>query len=187
MATNAQIGDPNYGIPYTLTSISAAVLGGASLLGGRGSFLGAVGRRPVRQHDHHCSAVPRMEQLPRADRDRCADTAGAQLLPSARVGDPDPRTGVSNFKLRARLHEHSRRPRVTRRHGPLQRLLAYHEISDVIGRYCMLFDDQDWDGLAELWTDDALRIEVEDKSSRAARCCSGSCARACRRASRAST
>ena len=42
MATNAQIGDPNYGIPYTLTSISAAVLGGASLLGGRGSFLGAV-------------------------------------------------------------------------------------------------------------------------------------------------
>jgi ribose transport system ATP-binding protein len=42
MAANAQIGDPNYGIPYTLTSISAAVLGGASLLGGRGSFVGAV-------------------------------------------------------------------------------------------------------------------------------------------------
>jgi ribose transport system ATP-binding protein len=42
MATNAQIGDPNYGIPFTLTSISAAVLGGASLLGGRGSFVGAV-------------------------------------------------------------------------------------------------------------------------------------------------
>ena len=29
-------------LSYTLTSIAAAVLGGASLLGGRGSFLGAV-------------------------------------------------------------------------------------------------------------------------------------------------
>jgi hypothetical protein len=45
---------------------------------------------------------------------------------------------------------------------PLQRVLAYHEIGDVIGRYCMLFDDQDWDGLGELWTDDAS-FEVEDK------------------------
>ena len=38
---------------------------------------------------------------------------------------------------------------------PLERLLAIRAIEDVIGRYCMLFDDQDWDGLAELWTDDA--------------------------------
>jgi hypothetical protein len=45
---------------------------------------------------------------------------------------------------------------------PVQRLLAYHEIGDVIGRYCMLFDDQDWDGLADLWTVDAS-FEVEDK------------------------
>jgi hypothetical protein len=44
----------------------------------------------------------------------------------------------------------------------VQRLLAYHEIADVIGRYCMLFDDQDWDGLADLWTADAS-FEVEDK------------------------
>lgn len=44
----------------------------------------------------------------------------------------------------------------------VQRLLAYHEIGDVIGRYCMLFDDQDWDGLADLWTADAS-FEVEDK------------------------
>ena len=42
MATQVQIGDPNYGFRYTLTSIAAAVLGGASLLGGRGSFIGAV-------------------------------------------------------------------------------------------------------------------------------------------------
>ena len=45
---------------------------------------------------------------------------------------------------------------------PVQRLLAYHEIGNVIGRYCMLFDDQDWDGLADLWTADAS-FEVEDK------------------------
>ena len=44
----------------------------------------------------------------------------------------------------------------------VQRLLAYHEIGDVIGRYCMLFDDQDWDGLADLWTADAS-FQVEDK------------------------
>jgi ribose transport system ATP-binding protein len=35
-------GDPNAGSSYTLSSISAAVIGGASLLGGRGSFLGAL-------------------------------------------------------------------------------------------------------------------------------------------------
>ena len=45
---------------------------------------------------------------------------------------------------------------------PVQRLLGYHEIGDVIGRYCMLFDDQDWDGLADLWTADAS-FEVEHK------------------------
>ena len=37
-----QTGDPNAGFSFTLTSIAAAVLGGASLLGGRGSFVGAV-------------------------------------------------------------------------------------------------------------------------------------------------
>src|SRR5699024_2754595 len=34
-------GDPTAGTSYTLSSISAAVIGGASLLGGRGAFLGA--------------------------------------------------------------------------------------------------------------------------------------------------
>ncbi|TPL21083.1 ATP-binding cassette domain-containing protein [Mesorhizobium sp. B2-4-9] len=36
------IGDPRAGLGYTLTSIAAAVIGGASLFGGRGSFLGAL-------------------------------------------------------------------------------------------------------------------------------------------------
>jgi len=35
------IGDPSVGSHYTLQSISAVVLGGASIFGGRGSFLGA--------------------------------------------------------------------------------------------------------------------------------------------------
>jgi ribose transport system ATP-binding protein len=36
------IGDPNQGIGYTLTSIAAVVLGGASLFGGRGAFIGVL-------------------------------------------------------------------------------------------------------------------------------------------------
>ncbi|MFD6287071.1 ATP-binding cassette domain-containing protein [Streptomyces sp. NPDC060205] len=40
-AQNA-VGDANSGTTFTLTSITAVVLGGASLLGGRGSFLGAI-------------------------------------------------------------------------------------------------------------------------------------------------
>ena len=36
------IGDPNQGIEYTLSSIAAVVLGGASLFGGRGSFVGVL-------------------------------------------------------------------------------------------------------------------------------------------------
>ncbi|ODU07574.1 MAG: ABC transporter [Pseudonocardia sp. SCN 72-86] len=35
-------GDPTSGIDYTLTSISAAVIGGASIFGGRGSFVGTI-------------------------------------------------------------------------------------------------------------------------------------------------
>lgn len=42
LAAQVGIGDPAVGFSYTLTSIAAAVLGGASLLGGRGSFIGAV-------------------------------------------------------------------------------------------------------------------------------------------------
>jgi ribose transport system ATP-binding protein len=36
------IGDPAQGIGYTLTSITAVVLGGTSLLGGRGTFVGTL-------------------------------------------------------------------------------------------------------------------------------------------------
>jgi ribose transport system ATP-binding protein len=36
------VGDPTQGTTYTLSSITAVVLGGASLFGGRGSFLGAL-------------------------------------------------------------------------------------------------------------------------------------------------
>jgi hypothetical protein len=44
---------------------------------------------------------------------------------------------------------------------PLERLIAVNEISDLIGRYCMLFDDEDWTSLAELWAEDAAFV-VED-------------------------
>jgi hypothetical protein len=43
------------------------------------------------------------------------------------------------------------------------RLVAIQEISDLIGRYCMLFDDEDWDALDDLWTDDAAFV-VEDNA-----------------------
>jgi ribose transport system ATP-binding protein len=36
------VGDPGQGTGYTLTSITAAVLGGTSLLGGRGTFIGTL-------------------------------------------------------------------------------------------------------------------------------------------------
>src|SRR5678815_4278587 len=36
------VGDPRQGVGYTLSSITAVVLGGTSLLGGRGSFLGSL-------------------------------------------------------------------------------------------------------------------------------------------------
>lgn len=36
------IGDPTQGVTFTLSSITAVVLGGASLFGGRGSFIGAL-------------------------------------------------------------------------------------------------------------------------------------------------
>jgi ribose transport system ATP-binding protein len=42
LAAQIGVGDPTAGLSFTLTSIAAAVLGGASLLGGRGSFVGAL-------------------------------------------------------------------------------------------------------------------------------------------------
>ena len=36
------VGDPAQGVNYTLASVTAAVLGGTSLRGGRGTFIGTV-------------------------------------------------------------------------------------------------------------------------------------------------
>ncbi|MBI5089207.1 MAG: nuclear transport factor 2 family protein [Actinobacteria bacterium] len=45
----------------------------------------------------------------------------------------------------------------------LDRLIAVNEISDLIGRYAMLFDDEDWVAFDELWTEDAAFV-VEDQA-----------------------
>jgi ribose transport system ATP-binding protein len=42
LAAQVGIGDPSVGQNYTLQSLSAVVLGGASIFGGRGSFIGAL-------------------------------------------------------------------------------------------------------------------------------------------------
>ena len=42
LASQVGVGDPRIGGTYTLTSITAVVLGGASIFGGRGSFIGAL-------------------------------------------------------------------------------------------------------------------------------------------------
>jgi len=42
LAAQVGVGDPRAGSSYALTSLAAAVLGGASLMGGRGTFIGAI-------------------------------------------------------------------------------------------------------------------------------------------------
>jgi ribose transport system ATP-binding protein len=42
MMAQLGVGDPTQGVPYTLGSVAAVVLGGASLFGGRGSFVGTL-------------------------------------------------------------------------------------------------------------------------------------------------
>lgn len=42
LTMNAGAGDPSIGVPYTLNSIAAAVIGGVALSGGRGTIAGAV-------------------------------------------------------------------------------------------------------------------------------------------------
>ena len=42
LASQVAIGDAALGLDFTLTSITAVVLGGASIFGGRGSFIGAL-------------------------------------------------------------------------------------------------------------------------------------------------
>jgi uncharacterized protein (TIGR02246 family) len=43
---------------------------------------------------------------------------------------------------------------------PIERLLACREIEDLATRYAHAFDDQDWDALGKLWTEDASFIAV---------------------------
>ena len=40
----------------------------------------------------------------------------------------------------------------------IERLLAQREIEDLITRYCHAFDDQDWEALGVLWTEDATFV-----------------------------
>ena len=42
LMTQIGVGDPRQGVNYTLSSITAVVLGGTSLTGGRGTFIGTV-------------------------------------------------------------------------------------------------------------------------------------------------
>ena len=42
LASQVGVGDATVGVTYTLSSIAAVVLGGASIFGGRGSFIGAL-------------------------------------------------------------------------------------------------------------------------------------------------
>ena len=43
----------------------------------------------------------------------------------------------------------------------LERLVETKEIENLITRYCFLFDEQDWAGFAELWTEDAAFVVGE--------------------------
>src|SRR5262249_37400020 len=43
----------------------------------------------------------------------------------------------------------------------LERLLAAREIEDLISRYCISFDDQDWETFGGLWTEDAAFVVGE--------------------------
>ena len=42
LGSQVAVGDPHAGVSYTLTGVTAVVLGGASIFGGRGSFVGAL-------------------------------------------------------------------------------------------------------------------------------------------------
>src|SRR5690606_2051463 len=126
-----------------------------------------VHRRPRRgavpERDHQHPAVPRLERLVRPDHGRAADAGGAVLLPGARADPPgedvDRQHAPGARRLRGTLRD-GRRGSVM---DALERLVAIQEISDLIGRYCMCFDDEDWAGLHELWTDDAAFV-VEDQA-----------------------
>jgi uncharacterized protein (TIGR02246 family) len=43
----------------------------------------------------------------------------------------------------------------------VERLVAAREIEDLVSRYCIAFDDQDWETFAGLWTEDAAFVVGE--------------------------
>ena len=53
------VGDPGQGTGYTLTSITAVVLGGTSLLGGRGTFIGTLMGAGLSVQVLNATVVPR--------------------------------------------------------------------------------------------------------------------------------
>ena len=79
LAAEVQIGSPIIG-NYALESIAAAVLGGASLAGGRGSFVGTLLAALFLSADRQRpAAVPAADGV-RGDDDRRADPARARAL-----------------------------------------------------------------------------------------------------------
>ena len=58
------IGDPAQGVGYTLSSITAVVLGGTSLLGGRGTFIGTLLRRRSDRPGPQRDGLPRPDARP---------------------------------------------------------------------------------------------------------------------------
>ena len=71
------------------------------------------------------------------------------------------RTFIANVRLsvsRATVLADEARPGSLDIMDKLERLLALREIDDLIGRYCILFDDQRWDDFGELWTEDAAFV-----------------------------
>ena len=89
-ASLIQTGSPIIG-GYALQSIVAAVLGGASLAGGRGSFVGAV--LAALFLSLILNVLPLLKQPTEygADRDRRSHAARADRLPGARAVAPAPR------------------------------------------------------------------------------------------------
>ena len=66
-AQGVGMGDPRSAVNYTLTSITAVVLGGASIFGGRGSFFGALPRRGADPGDHHRKRFLQQRTYPFSD------------------------------------------------------------------------------------------------------------------------
>jgi ribose transport system ATP-binding protein len=56
------VGDPTQGVTYTLSSVTAVVLGGASLFGGRGSFIGVLLGAVLLQQANNSTTFLKLDQ-----------------------------------------------------------------------------------------------------------------------------